>query len=132
MDPFRDRRFSAAIAAMQGILASFPAGLDYLRGVVMGELAEAAFRCADALIAEERKGPVVEEGHVTAALRSLGEWLARREKRTYLEFSPEKSSTGRLSGLWTIKLVERGTDVAIADADEWFKAVNMALEKAGP
>jgi hypothetical protein len=62
----------------------------------------------------------------------LGRWLAAKEQRHFREFPPEPGAmTGRWASNWTIKLVERGTDVAIVDAVEWDDAAMRALRKVG-
>jgi hypothetical protein len=62
----------------------------------------------------------------------LGRWLAEKEQRMFREYPPEPgTTTGRWASNWTIKLVERGTDVAIVDAVDWDDAVKRALRKVG-
>lgn len=61
----------------------------------------------------------------------LGRWCAREPHRYWLEFEPDPQYTGRLAGQYTIKLCERGTDVAIVDADKWEQAMRRALDMVG-
>ena len=69
-------------------------------------------------------------GAEAAARVHLGVWLAAAPKRYWAQFPPDPTSSGRFADKWTIKLVEDGSDVGIADRTTWAEAVEVALSKA--